>query len=63
MRKVRPFACKRIRNYAASGSTDSIEEDCGGGIGSPDRTLEEASRVEEEEINRSVRGSLRGGNI
>ena len=54
MRKVRPFACKRIRNYAASGSTDSIEESGGG---SPDRTLEEASRIEEEEMNRSVVGA------
>ena len=43
---MRPFACKRIRNYAASSAS------LGGS--SPDRSLEEASRIEEEEINRSV---------
>ena len=70
MRKVRPFACKRIRNYAASGSTDSIEEDCGGGGGggaspehhAPAAPVEEAAnRAEEENINRSVREHLNTG--
>ena len=59
MRKVRPFACKRIRNYAASGSTDSIEEDCGGGGASPEHHAhapveEAANRAEEDNINRQV---------
>lgn len=62
---MRPFACKRIRNYAASGSTDSIEEDCGGGGVSPEHhaaPVEEApSRAEEDNINRYV--LLIGGNI
>ena len=64
---MRPFACKRIRNYAASGSTDSIEEDCGGGgPASPEHHApapveEAANRAEEDNINRQV--LLNGGNI